>query len=147
MRCGLVGGETLLAAYPVNPMQLAGISCHHDAGFSTGMELGKLWGMRGCPVTSSFLQDWRAHPMPCELMPTPGPALLPPLVSPWLSPTATTGTWRSSSTPVVRRDSSLGRLGEAGHHPKASRASPGSLQHGVAPTPPCAPQSPTIPTW
>lgn len=58
---------------------------------------------RGCPhLCVSPPQAWRARPTRCVPMPTPGPPLPPPPVSPWLSATATTGTWRSSSTPAVR---------------------------------------------
>lgn len=136
------------------PLELAGSSHRCSAGSGTGMEPGG-WGtevgaVRGCPAatsSSSSSQGWRAHPMPCEPMLIPGPALLPPPASPWLSPTATTGTWRSSSTPVVRGSRALGGFGGDGassqNHPQHLPApeARGGSKH------PCVPQSPTTPTW
>lgn len=115
------------------PLELAGSSHRCSTESGTGMEPGG-WGsevgvLRGCPAatSSSSSQGWRAHPTLCEPMLTPGPALLPPPASPWLSPTTTTGTWRSSSTPVVRGNGALGGFGADG------ASSPNHPEHLPAP--------------
>lgn len=132
--CGAVGTHSWLPAQLI-PLELAGSSHQHCARLAQSRSLGA-GGCEGLPQSLVSPQGWRVQPMPCEQMPTPGPALLPPPASPWLSPTAMTGTSRSSSTPVVSGDGALSRFGGDGASPQKHlehRHRP--LWHGAAPNP------------